>query len=225
MDPPQRPTNTVRGRSESEQTDFQLREGTQYFFRMRFLFLSCRLIQCITASVILFFPKTAFSHFPGVSYELMVVSDPELLTQYGFNLGISHRLGLHFSITLFATWLVFLITSIMEVSLVCIFNHLQNELRSRITMQEDLGEETTEIPIQRPLPTAIKQKTPHVRRVRRNVTVESVEDSTDLARNPENQDTEDLSSIAIVRRQDPTHPSQATTIAEILQEPVSRPRT
>ncbi|RPB28916.1 hypothetical protein L211DRAFT_881394 [Terfezia boudieri ATCC MYA-4762] len=121
--------------------------------------------------------------------------------------------------------LVFLITSIMEVSLVCIFNHLQNELRSRITMQEDLGEVTTEIPIQRPLTTAIKQKTPHVRRVRRNVTVESVEDSADVSRNPENQDMEDLSSIAIVRRQDPTHSSQATTIAEILQEPVSRPRT
>ena len=121
--------------------------------------------------------------------------------------------------------LAFLITSIMEVSLVCIFNHLQNELCARIAMQQDLGEETTEVPIQRPLAAAIKEKTPHVRRIRRNVTVESVEDSSDLARNPDNQDMEDLSSIALVRRQDPTHLSQATTIAEILQEPVSRPHT
>jgi len=91
MDPPQRPASTVRGGGESEQTGFQLREGTQYFFRMRFLFLSCRLIQCITASVILFFPRAAFSHLPGVTYELMVVSDPGLLTHYGFNLGIVSR--------------------------------------------------------------------------------------------------------------------------------------
>ena len=93
MDPQQRPTrtSTVRGRGESEQTDFQLQEGTQHFFRMRFLFLSCRLIQCITASVILFIPRAAFSHLPGVAYELMIVSDPGLLTQYGFNLGIVSR--------------------------------------------------------------------------------------------------------------------------------------
>ncbi|KAF8426868.1 hypothetical protein EV426DRAFT_590618 [Tirmania nivea] len=120
--------------------------------------------------------------------------------------------------------LAFLITSIMEVSLVCIFNHIQNELRSRIAMQQGLGEGTTEMPIQRPLATVIKEKTPHVRRVRRNVTVESVEDSTDLARNLDSQDTEGLSSIALVRRQDSTHLSQATTIAEILQEPVSNSR-
>lgn len=118
--------------------------------------------------------------------------------------------------------LAFLITSIMEVSLVCIFNYLRNELRARIAMQQDLGEEAAGMPIQRPLAVAIKEKTPHVRRVRRNATVESVEDSTDLARNPDNQDMEGLSSITLIRRQDPTQLSQATTIAEILQEPVNR---
>jgi len=110
----------------------------------------------------------------------------------------------------------------MEVSLVCIFNYLRNELRARIAMQQDLGEEAAGMPIQRPLAVAIKEKTPHVRRVRRNATVESVEDSTDLARNPDNQDMEGLSSITLIRRQDPTQLSQATTIAEILQEPVNR---
>jgi len=120
--------------------------------------------------------------------------------------------------------LAFLITSIMEVSLVCIFSYLQNELRSSIAMQHDLGEEITEAPIQRPLPTAIKEKTPHARRVRRNVTVESVDDSTDLARNPNDQDAEGLPSDTLLTRQDPAHLSQATTIAEILQEPVSNSR-
>ena len=91
MDTLQHQAGTVRGRSEIEQTDFQLREGTQYFFRMRFLFLSCRLIQCITASMILFFPRAAFSRVPGVSRDLMVMSDPGLLTQYGFSLGIVSR--------------------------------------------------------------------------------------------------------------------------------------
>ena len=148
----------------------------------------------------------------GLLYKVLcILAWYEHLLIYVLKANIVHRLA-------------FLISAIMEISLVCIFNYLQNELRSRIAMQQDLGEETTEIPIERPLATAIKEKTPHIRRVRRNVTVESVEDSSDLARNLGSLDVEDLSPIAPARRQDPMHVSQATTVAEILQEPVSHSR-
>lgn len=84
---PFRPAS-VPQRTESEQTDYQLKEGTQYFYRMRFLFLSCRLIQCIAASMIVFYPKSAFSQSPGTSDQLKAISDSEVLTHYGFNMGI-----------------------------------------------------------------------------------------------------------------------------------------
>ena len=50
--------------------------------------------------------------------------------------------------------------------------------------------------------------------------METVEDSTDAARNTNNLEPENRPDLPPIRRPDATHLSQATTIAEILQESV-----
>lgn len=109
----------------------------------------------------------------------------------------------------------------MEISLVFVFNHLQNELASSIAprpIQQISHGNQQASSIQQPIPVAMREKTPHPRRHGRNVTMESVDDSMDVARNYGSQGG--LSLRTVMRRQTPPDLSQATTVAEILGETV-----
>ncbi|KAI5785073.1 hypothetical protein DFH27DRAFT_269430 [Peziza echinospora] len=81
--------------SEDIQVNPTLKEGAQYFRQCRFAFLILRVIQCVTATVILFFPRTAF-RTTAISnrYELLR-GNPNLLINFGFNLGIASGALLH----------------------------------------------------------------------------------------------------------------------------------
>lgn len=61
--------------------------STPPFFRIRFLFLSCRLLQCVTTSMLLFFPQAYFGPISGEPYS-QKISHFSHFTHYGLNQGI-----------------------------------------------------------------------------------------------------------------------------------------
>jgi len=88
MEPPSSTSHIAEPESEEVQVNPTLKEGAQYFRQCRVAFLVLRVIQCVTATVILFFPRTAFRTTAGLNRQEMLRNNPNLLINFGFNMAI-----------------------------------------------------------------------------------------------------------------------------------------
>ncbi|KAF8457604.1 hypothetical protein BDZ91DRAFT_800545 [Kalaharituber pfeilii] len=112
-------------------------------------------------------------------------------------------------------WISFLVSSLMEVTLVCVLSHIQMSLHSQWGHIQD-PRPTEEITYPRAFIFPLHQRQSRGMRPGLDATSGTVHNSTEGVRYP-------YTEQPLPRRPDAMHLSQATTIAEILEESVDAP--
>lgn len=75
--------------------------------------------------MIVFYPKSAFSQSPGTSDQLKAISDSEVLTHYGFNMGIVIQ-SYFISTSVYQTLTIVQATAALIHNLICYMVYLTN---------------------------------------------------------------------------------------------------